>query len=92
MNKLIVIISLLLSNGVMSAPKEIKDQSEVDWRDGRYAKVKFGPFVSGNIATPKGGTHKGIAIRLGDKPLDNQHFLNLRTNGWIQRKDIASHS
>jgi len=29
--------------------------------------VKFGPFVSGHIATPKGSTHKGIAIRVGEK-------------------------
>ena len=41
-------------------------QTEPDWVDARYAKVKFGPFVSGHIATPKGSTHKGIAIRVGD--------------------------
>ena len=67
MNKLIVIISLIVGTSLMSAPKEIKDQAEADWRDGRYANVKSGPFVSGNIATPKGGTHKGIAIRVGEK-------------------------
>ncbi|MDG2213281.1 MAG: hypothetical protein P8M70_05605, partial [Verrucomicrobiota bacterium] len=67
MNKLIVIISLIVGTTVTSAPKEIKNQAEVDWRDGRYANVKLGSFVSGNIATPKGGTHKGIAIRVGEK-------------------------
>ena len=50
-----------------AAPKKIAEQKESDWMDARYAKVTFGPFVSGNIATPKGGSNKGIAIRVGDK-------------------------
>ena len=50
-----------------AAPKKIAEQKESDWVDARYAKVTFGPFVSGNIATPKGGSNKGIAIRVGDK-------------------------
>ena len=66
-DKLILIVSLMVATNVVSAPKQIKDQKEGDWRDGRYANVKFGPFVSGHIATPKGGTHKGIAIRIGEK-------------------------
>ena len=52
---------------LVGAPKEIVKQTETDWRDARYEKVKFGSFVSGHIATPKGGTHKGIAIRVGNK-------------------------
>lgn len=42
-------------------------QTDADWMDDRYAKTKFGPFVSGHIATPKGSTHKGIAVRVGSK-------------------------
>ena len=52
---------------LVGAPKDIPQQGERDWVDARYAKVKFGPFVSGHIATAKGSTHKGIAIRVGDK-------------------------
>ena len=40
-------------------------QTDADWMDDRYAKTKFGPFVSGHIATPKGNTHKGIAVAVG---------------------------
>lgn len=67
MNKYPFIISLLVVANVFGAPKQIAEQAEADWSDGRYANVKFGPFVSGHIATPKGGTHKGIAIRVGEK-------------------------
>ncbi len=42
-------------------------QTDADWIDDRYAKTKFGPFVSGHIATPKGSTHKGIAVAVGAK-------------------------
>ena len=42
-------------------------QTDADWMDDRYAKTKFGPFVSGHIATPKGSTHKGIAVAVGAK-------------------------
>ena len=58
---------LALAPILTAAPKDIPKQKESDWVDARYAKVKFGPFVSGHIATPKGSTHKGIAIRVGDK-------------------------
>lgn len=68
MNKVIYFIKLLTVTALVSAaPKEVAKQEEADWRDGRYEKVKFGPFVSGHIATPKGSTHKGIAIRVGEK-------------------------
>ncbi len=68
MNKAIVFVRLFtVASMVSAAPKEVAKQKEADWRDGRYANVKFGPFVSGHIATPKGGTHKGIAIRVGEK-------------------------
>ena len=67
MNKYSFIISLLVVASVFGAPKQIAEQVEADWSDGRYANVSFGPFVSGNISTPKGATHKGIAIRVGEK-------------------------
>lgn len=60
-------ILLALAANLAAAPKDIPKQAEKDWVDARYAKVKFGPFVSGHIATPKGGTYKGIAIRVGEK-------------------------
>ena len=67
--KLMRLLMLCLIPAVLIAapPKEVSKQGEGDWVDARYAKVKFGPFVSGHIATPKGGTHKGIAIRVGEK-------------------------
>ena len=66
--KPISLLTLFASLSILSAaPKDIPKQKESDWVDARYAKVKFGPFVSGHIATPKGSTHKGIAIRVGDK-------------------------
>ncbi len=67
MNNLLLIILLVIVPSISSAPKSVKDQAEADWRDGRYASVSFGSFVSGNIATPKGNTHKAIAIRLGNE-------------------------
>ena len=42
-------------------------QTDADWMDDRYAKTMFGSFVSGHIATPKGSTHKGIAVQVGWK-------------------------
>ena len=67
--KLACLLMLCLIPAVLIAvpPKEVSKQGERDWVDARYAKVKFGPFVSGHIATPKRSTHKGIAIRVGDK-------------------------
>jgi len=62
-----LLILLALAPILTAAPKDIPKQKESDWVDARYAKVKFGPFVSGHIATPKGSTHKGIAIRVGEK-------------------------
>jgi hypothetical protein len=67
MKPLCVFLFCLTSAILAAAPKEVPKQGEGDWVDARYAKVKFGPFVSGHIATPKGGTHKGIAIRVGEK-------------------------
>ncbi|SVC97456.1 uncharacterized protein METZ01_LOCUS350310, partial [marine metagenome] len=69
MTTTLFIFLLLLCSTVThaAAPKEVAKQTEGDWRDGRYSKVTFGPFVSGHIATPKGSTHKGIAIRVGEK-------------------------
>ena len=52
---------------IAAPPKEVSKQGERDWVDARYAKVKFGPFVSGHIATDKERTHKGSASRVGDK-------------------------
>ncbi len=63
-----ILLTLFSATAILSAaPKDVPLQKESDWVDARYAKVKFGPFVSGHIATPKGGTHKGIAIRVGEK-------------------------
>ena len=62
-----LLLFCLISQILAAAPKDIPQQGEGDWVDARYAKVKFGPFVSGHIATPKGSTHKGIAIRVGEK-------------------------
>jgi len=67
MKPLCVFLFCLTSAILAAAPKEVPKQGEGDWVDARYAKVKFGPFVSGHIATPKGGTYKGIAIRVGEK-------------------------
>ena len=67
MKKILVVIAVNIAGGLLAAPKEIAKQKEADWSDGRYANVSFGPFASGNIATPRGGTHKGIAIRVGEK-------------------------
>ena len=67
MKKYFYITLFTLAPILAAAPKEIAEQKESDWVDARYAKVTFGPFVSGNIATPKGGSNKGIAIRVGDK-------------------------
>jgi len=67
MKKILVVIAVNVASGLLAAPKEIAKQKEADWSDGRYANVSFGPFASGNIATPRGGTHKGIAIRIGEK-------------------------
>jgi len=69
-----------------AVPKKIAKQTEGDWRDGRYGSVKFGPFVSGHIATPKGSTHKGIAIRVGEKGEGTMVFdtdLCIWRAGWI---------
>ena len=68
------IILLAVASIVSAAPKEVAKQKEADWRDGRYANIKFGPFVSGHIATPKGGTHKGVAIRVGEKSENTMVF------------------
>jgi len=65
--RLISLLFLASTIALVGAPKEIAKQKEADWRDARYEKVKFGSFVSGHIATPKGATHKGIAIRVGNK-------------------------
>jgi len=62
-----VLLTFALAVTIAAAPKDIPKQIEKDWVDARYAKVKFGPFVSGHIATPKGATHKGIAIRVGEQ-------------------------
>jgi hypothetical protein len=62
-----LLLFCLISQILAAAPKDIPQQGEGDWVDARYAKVKFGPFVSGHIATPKGSTHKGIAIRVGER-------------------------
>ena len=67
MKTISLFILLALVPNLSTAPKKVAEQKESDWVDARYAKVKFGPFVSGHIATPKGSTHKGIAIRVGDK-------------------------
>jgi glucose/arabinose dehydrogenase len=67
MKTISILIPLALVLGLSAAPKKVAEQKEPDWVDARYAKVKFGPFVSGHIATPKGSTHKGIAIRVGEK-------------------------
>ena len=67
MKTISLLILLALVPNLSAAPKKVAEQKESDWVDARYAKVKFGPFVSGHIATPKGSTHKGIAIRVGDK-------------------------
>ena len=42
-------------------------QTEKDWVDARWAKTDMGPIMSGHIATPHGGTAKGIAIRVGEQ-------------------------
>ena len=42
-------------------------QTEKDWVDARWARTQMGPFMSGHIATPHGGTAKGIALRVGDQ-------------------------
>ena len=65
--RLIFLLFLASTTALVGAPKVVAKQTEADWRDARYEKVKFGSFVSGHIATPKGGTHKGIAIRVGEK-------------------------
>ena len=62
-----LLLPFALAATLAAAPKDIPQQKEGDWVDARYAKVKFGPFVSGHIATPKESTHKGIAIRVGEK-------------------------
>ena len=67
MKKSLILAALISAATLAAAPKDIPQQKEADWVDERYAKVKFGPFVSGHIATPKGSTHKGIAIRVGEK-------------------------
>ncbi|MDE2679982.1 MAG: hypothetical protein OSB29_01290 [Verrucomicrobiota bacterium] len=67
MKKSLILTALISAATLVAAPKDIPQQKEADWVDARYAKVKFGPFVSGHIATPKGSTHKGIAIRVGEK-------------------------
>ena len=67
MKKYFYITLFIFAPILAAAPKKIAEQKESDWVDARYAKVTFGPFVSGNIATPKGGSNKGIAIRVGDK-------------------------
>mgnify|MGYP001375004053 CR=1 FL=1 len=72
---------LALAPILSAAPKDIPQQKESDWVDARYAKVKFGPFVSGHIATPKGSTHKGIAIRVGDKGEGTMVFDTDETSG-----------
>ena len=82
------IFLLLLGSTVThaAAPKEVAKQTEGDWRDGRYSKMTFGSFVSGHIATPKGSTHKGIAIRVGEKGEGTMVFdtdLCTWRAGWI---------
>ena len=68
--RIILLMLICLTAAHAAVPKKIAKQIEGDWRDGRYANVKFGPFVSGHIATPKGSTHKGIAVRVGEKGED----------------------
>ena len=41
-------------------------QTEGDWVDDRWAKTDKGPFLTGNIATARQHTSKGIAIRIGE--------------------------
>ncbi|MDP7052317.1 MAG: hypothetical protein QF600_10360, partial [Verrucomicrobiota bacterium] len=75
MHKILIFVLMFAVVSIVSAaPKEVAKQKEADWRDGRYANVKFGPFVSGHISTPKGGTHKGIAIRVGEKHQNTMVF------------------
>ena len=47
-------------------PKEIAFQNDSQWEDNRWQKSDIGPFYCGTIATGKGTTLKGIAIRVGD--------------------------
>ncbi|HJN12628.1 MAG TPA: DUF6797 domain-containing protein [Pirellulaceae bacterium] len=49
------------------SPKKIAFQNDTQWEDNRWQQSDVGPFLSGSIATAKGPTLKGIAIRVGDQ-------------------------
>ncbi len=49
-----------------AAGKEVAEQQENDWIDGRWNQTDVGPFLAAYLKTPGGSVAKGLSIRVGD--------------------------